>query len=68
MENKKKKFNLTSFAAGITAGGLVLVAGSITSIIDKAKNSLFALLVSVGIVVFGLLLYKFLMKRKKNAE
>lgn len=68
MEKKKKKLNLTSFAAGITAGGLILVAGSITSIINKAKNSFITLLISIGVVVFGLLLYKFLLKRKKNAK
>ena len=68
MEKKKKKLNLKSFAAGITAGGLILVAGSITSLFNKAKNSLIVLLISIGVVLLGLALYKLLSKRNKNAE
>ena len=66
MEKKKKKLSLTSFAAGITAGGLILVAGSITSIFNKVKGSISTLLISIAIVCAGIALYKILSKKKKN--
>lgn len=61
---EKKKLNLGSFGAGITAGGIILLAGIIPSLFKGEEGSFSSLLIALGVICLGLAIHKYLGKKK----
>ena len=60
---KKRRINPASFGAGVTAGGLVLVAGALPPLFKGEEGSILRLIICVAIVFAGLALHKYSVKK-----
>lgn len=65
---KKKKLNLGSFGAGISAGGIILAVGVLPSVFKGEEGSISSLLIALGIACVGVAIHKFLGKNKDVEE
>lgn len=61
---EKKKLNLGSIGAGITAGGIILLAGIIPTLFKGEEGSLSSFFIALGIICLGIVIHKYLGKKK----